>query len=348
MWIRCPGAYEAIVPSSELERARKKLQTNSCARKSQEVLLDELRDLLQRKGRLDKTTINEDLRTSCVATFVKRFGSLYHAYNQIGYLSSYRQTYHESTIQGKKLHSGLCNEFEVRCKELGATVERRAGTNVFVVDRQPSVLVAISHCRLFKQRPCWRFCINQSAERTDFTIVARLSVNNSSILYYYVLPSLELPGRQLQLRQDPTVRYGSYRFDMLDFFIRLVSQGEPVRAEIQDAVAKVSGYHRQTQRAIINRAPAIRGRLASFSKTFHQLLGDCAWVALLRSEGLERIADKLTALKKGPNTTRLRTGCSDADSHVQVRGVNHFESYRFRVFSQQPRAGDPETKNIDE
>jgi hypothetical protein len=148
MWIRCRGAYEAIVPSSDLDKAKRKLQTNSCAGKSKEALLDELRDLLQRKGRLGRTTINEDIHTSCVATYVKRFGSLYHAYNQIGYLSSHRQTYHDTTIQGKRLHRDLCNEFEVRCEELGATVERRPGTNVFVVDRHLSVLVAISHCRL--------------------------------------------------------------------------------------------------------------------------------------------------------------------------------------------------------
>lgn len=300
-WIRCYGAFKAIIPFSELEEAKKRFQLNSCSiHIPTEEMLDDLRALLKRKGRLNKTIIGKDANSCCVFSYIRRFGSLYHAYNLIGYTGSRKQTYLDSHKLAKEVHRHICTEFTARCEALGSTVERRHNTSVFVVDHQISVQIAVTLCRPLRRRPCWRFCITQSADRPDITIVARLNQDNTGLMDYYVIPSFELPPRQVHLRPKSSIRYGAFEFKSLDFFINLACQGKSACPADLDGVTEASAYQKGIQGALIKRAPVIRRSLTLLSVTIRKVLSDRSFVTLLRAERLEKTVGKLAQLAKEP------------------------------------------------
>ena len=83
-WVRLDGAYKAIVPQEQYQLAQKIKQWNS-EYPSDEDLLDSLRDLLKRVGKLSAMIIGADRATPAYTTYRKRFGSVIHAYDRIGY-----------------------------------------------------------------------------------------------------------------------------------------------------------------------------------------------------------------------------------------------------------------------
>ena len=68
MWIRKEGAYEAIVPLAVFVRAQEIVQQRSEQMLTDQQLLDHLRDLWGRVGKLSSTLIDEDERTPSAST----------------------------------------------------------------------------------------------------------------------------------------------------------------------------------------------------------------------------------------------------------------------------------------
>ena len=83
-WVIKPGSHEPIVCPEIFARAQQKL-ANMTIRKSNEEILDDLRNLLVKYGRLSTAIIDEEPGMACVRALACRFGSLVHAYELIGY-----------------------------------------------------------------------------------------------------------------------------------------------------------------------------------------------------------------------------------------------------------------------
>jgi DNA invertase Pin-like site-specific DNA recombinase len=86
-WIRRDGAYKAIVPVVQYIQAQKIVQAR-CNHLSDQQMLEHLRWLLKRAGKLTAKVINQDIATPCVACVQRRFTSLTRAYSLIGYKPS--------------------------------------------------------------------------------------------------------------------------------------------------------------------------------------------------------------------------------------------------------------------
>jgi hypothetical protein len=83
-WVIKAGSHDPIVSSDTFTRAQQRL-ANMTLRKSDEKILAELRDLLERHGRLSTAIIEKTPGIACVRCLVCRFGSLARAYELIGY-----------------------------------------------------------------------------------------------------------------------------------------------------------------------------------------------------------------------------------------------------------------------
>ena len=86
-WIRRDGAFKAIVHTAQYIQAQRIVQSR-CQHLTDQQMLEHLRWLLKRAGKLTAVVINLDVATPCVATFQRRFESLTHAYSLIGYKPS--------------------------------------------------------------------------------------------------------------------------------------------------------------------------------------------------------------------------------------------------------------------
>jgi DNA invertase Pin-like site-specific DNA recombinase len=86
-WIRRDGAFKPVIPLETYLQAQKIVQSRS-QHPSDQQMLEQLRWLLKRAGKLTAIVINQDIATPSVATFQKHFNSLTRAYSLIGYKPS--------------------------------------------------------------------------------------------------------------------------------------------------------------------------------------------------------------------------------------------------------------------
>ena len=83
-WVIRLGSHDPIVHPDIFARAQQKL-ANMTIRKSDEQILEELRNLLSKHGRLTTAIIEEAPGIPCVGALVRRFGSLVRTYELLGY-----------------------------------------------------------------------------------------------------------------------------------------------------------------------------------------------------------------------------------------------------------------------
>jgi DNA invertase Pin-like site-specific DNA recombinase len=84
MWIRRDNAFQALV-DPELFRQAGVLADSRSERLNDEQLLERLRELLVKHGKLSAKLIKSSFETPCFQTYSARFGSLREAYRLIGY-----------------------------------------------------------------------------------------------------------------------------------------------------------------------------------------------------------------------------------------------------------------------
>lgn len=151
-WIRVPGGCPAIVSASLWELARLNVE-HLAHRPSDDVLLHQLRALLEEHGRLSTSIINDDPDTYCATVFQERFGGLMGAYRRIGYEPSSRQraasaTRHRQLIPGwpgRHVHISPA-EAVVR---LRALLAKHGHLSAELIDRSPEVPTASTLRRWF-------------------------------------------------------------------------------------------------------------------------------------------------------------------------------------------------------
>ena len=83
-WTVNQAAFEGLIDAHTFDSAQRAIEDRTC-NKSNEYLLDGLRSLLKKEGRLSQHLIEASKETPSSATYHHRFGSLREAYMQIGY-----------------------------------------------------------------------------------------------------------------------------------------------------------------------------------------------------------------------------------------------------------------------
>jgi DNA invertase Pin-like site-specific DNA recombinase len=82
-WVICPGAYEAIVDTKTFSLAQEIHGRTPC--KTNEQLLEDLRSLLAKEGKLSQKMVDRGTDIMSSRTYRQRFGALRRAYELIGY-----------------------------------------------------------------------------------------------------------------------------------------------------------------------------------------------------------------------------------------------------------------------
>ena len=83
-WVAIPGAFASVVSQATFDHAQRILSLRT-HRKSDEELLQQLRDLLTQKGRISHSLLLSSSLTPSYGAYRSRFGSLKTAYSRIGY-----------------------------------------------------------------------------------------------------------------------------------------------------------------------------------------------------------------------------------------------------------------------
>jgi DNA invertase Pin-like site-specific DNA recombinase len=221
-WERCTGCHAAIVEEPLFRRAQHLLAEQVRRRTDGQLLID-LRELLEKQGRLTGRLVDEQPDLARADTYAQRFGSLAAAFDLVGYKP------HRGGTPGRRFmytHSkrtalvvAALEGFHAR----GALVEDLLH-GVFRINREFTVsLSAARSSEIAPDRLRWlaRF---RPDRPVDIRVVTRLAPVGDGILDVFIVPTAEYGHARFSIAEHPRPPLSFYRFDSLDPLFQMVER----------------------------------------------------------------------------------------------------------------------------
>jgi DNA invertase Pin-like site-specific DNA recombinase len=228
MWVRSDGAFAAIVEPDFFEAAQRIVHERS-RRFTDEELLERLKHLYSEKGWLSGLVIDEVDDMPSSSTFRHRFGSLYRAYQLVGYTPPRDFRYIEINRALRALYPGAVGQVVAEIEAAGGEVRRNPLNDLLTINGEFSASIAIVRCHITQSGTFrWKLRLD-SGLRPAITIAVRMDPNNIDVRDYYLLPWLDFGNTpNLKLAAHNGILLDAYRFDTLDPLIELARRS-PLR-----------------------------------------------------------------------------------------------------------------------
>jgi DNA invertase Pin-like site-specific DNA recombinase len=218
MWIRAQAAFDPVIPIDLFARTQEIIRDRS-RRYTNEELLNQLRDLLQREHRLSGLLIDEAEGMASSSVYRYRFNSLIQAYKLIAYTPERDYAFLETNRQLRLMHSKVVADVVEQMRQVGGRVECDPNTDLLTVSNEFTASVVLARARL-KGDGSFRWLIRLDAGlKPDITVAVRMDAENQSPLDYYLLPRLDMTFERLMIAEDNPISLDTFRFDRLDFFL---------------------------------------------------------------------------------------------------------------------------------
>ncbi len=220
MWVRKDAAFPAIVSQSDFDAAAAIIEARD-RKFSDEEMIDKLRDLLLKEGKLSGILIDEIEEMPPSNAYAYRFGSLRRAYTLVGYTPDRDYAYLEINRVLRQAHAEHVAQIIRKLKEIGASVEQDADTELLTINRDFTSALVLSRCqRTAAGGYRWLIRLEQS-RNADLTIAARMTESNDSILDYYLLPGMDTLASKIRLAPENGLLLDIYRFENLNSLYRM-------------------------------------------------------------------------------------------------------------------------------
>lgn len=217
MWVRRDGAFDAVVDMGDFTAAQAIILERH-QRVSDTELLELLKGLVERHGRLSGLIIDEAEDMPSSAAYRHRFGSLTRAYQLIDYLPERDFAYIEINRRLRQLHPEIMAEVIRSLEERGGRVSRDPANDILVINGMLSVSMVIARCTV-TSADAYRWSVRLDTGLVpDLTVVIRMDAPNKAPLDYYILPSLDIRTARLRIKEDNGLLLDGYRYESLDYF----------------------------------------------------------------------------------------------------------------------------------
>jgi hypothetical protein len=223
MLIRRDGAFEPIVPPELFAKVQAIIRERS-QRFSDDELLDQLRGVLEREGRLSGIVIDEAENVASSSVYRSRFSSLLRAYQLVGYTPERDYAFLETNRQLRLMHPKVVAGVIERIRQLGGAIMVDPATDLITVNNEFTASIVIARCR---QTPSgsFRWLIRlDTGPMPDITVALRMDAANREPYDYYLFPAITLSFDKLMLAEDNGIALDIYRFDTLDFFFGMAER----------------------------------------------------------------------------------------------------------------------------
>ncbi len=220
MWILKPGAFEAIVEPEVFDKALHIIENRNRSY-TDDQLLERLRALLKKVGKLSGFIINqaEDMPSTCV--YVSRFGTLPRAYSLIDWNPHRDYSFVEINRTIRAQHKPLVDSIVAELRGNQTLVDRQVKTDLLTINAEYTAALVLARCYTTPggaQRWIVRF---DAPLQPDITIAARLLPGNRGVLDYYIIPRIAEIGSSMRLATHNPMSLEVFRFDDLSFFSAL-------------------------------------------------------------------------------------------------------------------------------
>jgi DNA invertase Pin-like site-specific DNA recombinase len=229
MWVRADNAFPPVVDPLEFA-AVQEIMTVRAKRYSNDEMLDSLKTLWSRNGRVSGLLIDEQENMASSAAYRDRFGSLLRAYELIGYTPRTDYSFLEINRYLRDRHPEVIQEVITRLASLKVQVARDPKTDLLTLDQELTVSLVLARC-LRSDAGTSRWMLRfEEGHAPDLTIAVRMDETNKGIKDYYLFPAIDLSVSQLRLGVDNPAHLDAYRFDDLEFFFHMAE-----RVSVEDA-----------------------------------------------------------------------------------------------------------------
>ncbi len=228
-WLIREHAFEGIVSDKQWARANELVRQEVKPLVDSEML-DGLRRLWKREGKLNSILINYSKDVPSVQAYKNHFGGLNETYKLIGYPLPRDLSYGHAIQMSRQLNRMLCDDICERVRAVGGSAERLPGFGMVRLNQTVTVKVALRKCWVRELGLVWVLPLGKHSP-ADVHIVGRLKPPERSIMDYFVLPALSELHGGLRSREKESVAYLElYHFRTLQPFIETFR-----RCSIQEA-----------------------------------------------------------------------------------------------------------------
>ena len=208
-WVVNEDAIEPLISPSIFAQAREERARRHRRYRSEE-LLDLLRQCYETHGRVNAKIIARDPSMPDPQLLVRRFGSLFAAYDAAGFDRNPSLVFVETKkIITAKLRD-LFAELKERAITAGATVDESLAPHRLTINQSVRVKVEIATRRRPKKGSVnWRV---KPCPDVDFIVTARLHGDTHELIDYFLIPAVKLNNGALYLKESNLAHLADMRF----------------------------------------------------------------------------------------------------------------------------------------
>jgi DNA invertase Pin-like site-specific DNA recombinase len=217
MWIRTDGAFDAIVDSQIFYQVQGIILERN-RRYSNEEMLDRLKYLFQKNGKLSGLLIDETDGMPSSAVYRTRFHGLVRAYRLVGYTPDRDYQYIQINRFLRKYHKRIIDDVINQIKDLGGMVVRDDKNDLLLINNEFTTSIVVARCW---QTPAGslRWIIRlDTGLAPDITVAIRMDTANQTPIDYYLLPIIDIQMGRFRLAEENGANIDTYRFENLEFF----------------------------------------------------------------------------------------------------------------------------------
>jgi DNA invertase Pin-like site-specific DNA recombinase len=223
LWVRANSVFEGIIDPERFYMAQGIVLARSRTL-SDEEMLQKLRSILEKNGRISGFLIDESEDVPSSSAFRHRFGSLIRAYRLIGYTPQVDYTFIEINRQLRRMHPDVVASVIDNLREHGSTVFVDEETDLLHINGEFTTSITIARClRTPADALRWAIRLDDSL-RPDITVAVRMAADNACIKDYYLLPAIDVAWGRLRLAEHNGIALDAYRFDDLRYFFGMAER----------------------------------------------------------------------------------------------------------------------------
>jgi hypothetical protein len=181
-------------------------------------MLDRLKYLFQKHGKLSGMLIDETEGMPSSAVYRTRFHGLVRAYRLVGYTPDRDYQYIRINRFLRKYHKRIIDDVINQIKDLGGMVVRDDKTDLLLINNEFTTSIVVARCW---QTPAgslrWLIRLDTGLV-PDITVALRMDAANQTPIDYYLLPIIDMELGRFRLAEDNGANIDTYRFENLEFF----------------------------------------------------------------------------------------------------------------------------------
>ncbi|WP_370130688.1 recombinase family protein [Bradyrhizobium yuanmingense] len=216
MWVRRNNAFKPLISPRLFAKAQRRLAEVEYGRSLTDVqMLDRLRTLLRKEGRLSLKLMMTTKGIPHSKTYAQRFGSLAEAYRRVGFEPKPRYCFQEAAAKADRLIASIA-------RDIIAEVEKRRRSITFLQELRlltisSSVTVSVTLARVVSDgerypasSPRWEVQ-RLKYKKSDLVLIVRLEPVTGRIKDFFLLPTSSLPKTRDGRVRISTRVFGEFR-----------------------------------------------------------------------------------------------------------------------------------------